>query len=160
MGSTWFVVTTGAAAVGAGLVGGVFFAFSTFVMPALARLTPDRGADAMRSINIAVITPPFLAAFVGTAVLAVAAAVLGARDLGEASGALALGGALAYLAGVLAVTAGYNVPRNDRLAALADHAQIAAYWSTYQQQWTRANHVRTFSGILAAASLTAAAILH
>ena len=36
------VATALVAAVGCGLVGGVFFAFSGFVMPALARLAPAR----------------------------------------------------------------------------------------------------------------------
>ena len=38
-------------AVGAGAVGGVFFAYSTFTMSALARLAPTDGAAAMQSIN-------------------------------------------------------------------------------------------------------------
>ena len=55
-----------AAVVGAGLVGGVFFAFSNFVMRALGRLRPSEGAAAMQSINITVITPTFMTALFGT----------------------------------------------------------------------------------------------
>jgi uncharacterized membrane protein len=39
------------AALGSGLVGGVFFAFSTFVMRALARVPAAQGIAAMQSIN-------------------------------------------------------------------------------------------------------------
>jgi uncharacterized membrane protein len=46
------------ATIGCGIVAGVFFAFSTFVMPALARLQPDRGIVAMQSVNITAINPP------------------------------------------------------------------------------------------------------
>jgi uncharacterized membrane protein len=40
-----------AAALGAGLNGGVFFAFSGFVMPALQRLPAAQGIAAMQSIT-------------------------------------------------------------------------------------------------------------
>jgi uncharacterized membrane protein len=55
------------AALGCGLVAGVFFAFSTFVMKALARLPAPQGIAAMQSINVIVINPWFMTAFLGTA---------------------------------------------------------------------------------------------
>lgn len=51
---------------GCGLMAGVFFAFSSFVMNALARLQPTQGIAAMQSINITVINPLFMAPFLGT----------------------------------------------------------------------------------------------
>ena len=60
-------VLTLVAALGCGLIAGVFFAFSTFVMRALARLSPSEGIAAMQSINITVLNPWFLGAFLGTA---------------------------------------------------------------------------------------------
>lgn len=54
-------------ALGCGLVAGVFFAFSTFVMSALARLQPAQGIAAMQSINITAINPLFMMAIFGTA---------------------------------------------------------------------------------------------
>jgi hypothetical protein len=59
-------VLTFAAAIGAGLVAGIFFAFSSFVMRALARIAPPQGIAAMQSINVAVINPVFMAVFLGT----------------------------------------------------------------------------------------------
>ncbi len=50
-------------ALGCGLVAGVFFAFSTFVMKALDRLPPAQGMTAMQSINVVVINPWFMTAF-------------------------------------------------------------------------------------------------
>ena len=55
-------------ALGCGLVVGVFFAFSVFVMKALSRLPTGEGIAAMQSINVAVLNPWFLGAFLGTAV--------------------------------------------------------------------------------------------
>jgi hypothetical protein len=46
-------VLTFLSALGAGLIGGLFFAFSSFVMIALGRLPPASGISAMQSINVA-----------------------------------------------------------------------------------------------------------
>jgi uncharacterized membrane protein len=46
-----------ATALGCGLIAGVFFAFSTFVMKALGSLLPAQGIAAMQSINLAVLNP-------------------------------------------------------------------------------------------------------
>ena len=54
-------------ALGCGLVAGVFFAFSAFVMNALGRLPAAQGISAMQSINVVVINPLFMGAFLGTA---------------------------------------------------------------------------------------------
>ena len=54
------------AAIGCGLVAGIFFAFSSFVMPALGRIAPEQGINAMQSINVAVLNVGFLSLFVGT----------------------------------------------------------------------------------------------
>jgi hypothetical protein len=64
---------------GSALIAGAFFAFSTFVMKALAALPAPQGIAAMQSINVVVINPLFLIPFAGTAVLSAglaAAAVL------------------------------------------------------------------------------------
>ena len=50
------------AALGCGVVAGVFFAFSTFVMRALARLPARQGIAAMQAINVAAVTPAFMMA--------------------------------------------------------------------------------------------------
>ena len=68
-----------AATLGAGLVAGIFYAFSTFVMRALGQLREDQGIAAMKAINITVLNP-FDKANHGSlllAVLVVAVALLG-----------------------------------------------------------------------------------
>jgi uncharacterized membrane protein len=59
-------------ALGSGLVGGIFFAFSNFVMKALARVPPAQGVAAMQSINVVVLNRWFFAVFFGTAVCCLA----------------------------------------------------------------------------------------
>ena len=63
------------AAVGSGLVAGVFFAFSSFVMPALRRLPDEQGISAMQSINKAAPTPVFMSALFGSAAVSLAVGI-------------------------------------------------------------------------------------
>jgi uncharacterized membrane protein len=56
------------AALGCGLIAGVFFAFSTFVMKALAQQPAAQGIATMQSINITVINPWFMTVFLGTVI--------------------------------------------------------------------------------------------
>jgi len=134
------------AGVGSALVGGVFFAFSAFVLPALTRLPDGGGAAAMRSINVLAVRPPLMVALLGTAAACTATGVLALR---RGDGWVAAGSAT-YLLGVVLVTAAANVPLNDRLA---DHAIDL---SDYARAWGRWNHVRTAAGVAAAALLLGA----
>jgi uncharacterized membrane protein len=144
------------AALGSGLMAGVFFAFSTFVMQGLARLAPAQGMAAMQSINVTVLNPIFLAVFLGTALLCVSAVVVALMRRPAGFG-LVIAGALLYLAGTFLVTVVFNVPRNEALARLEPAAAEASpAWSTYRRVWTRWNHVRTCSALAAAASFTLA----
>lgn len=146
-----------AAAVGSGLVAGVFFAFSGFVVRALASLPPGAGAAAMRAVNVTAVRPPLMTALFGTAVLDVAAAVaVLAGGPGDRAGLLVGAGAAVYLAGVVGVTAVVNVPLNDRLAAEVPGTPGAdAVWASYTRRWTRWNTVRTVAGTAASAAMAA-----
>ena len=66
----FFSVALVLAIMGSGLMAGLFFAFSTAVMAALARLPAAQGADAMNAINVVIVNPLFLAVYMGTAALA------------------------------------------------------------------------------------------
>jgi uncharacterized membrane protein len=141
-----------AAVVGAGLVGGVFFAFSNFVMKALGRLRPSEGAAAMQSINITVITPTFMTALFGMGLVSLVLIAWGLVDVAEPyAGWLIAAGAI-YVIGEIATTGAYHVPRNNALARVdPDSEEGARVWSTYLVEWTRMNHVRTVSGLGACA---------
>ena len=104
-----------AAVLGSGAIGGVFFAFSSFVMRALGRLPAEQGLAAMQSINVTVINPHFLGGFLGTAVISLAAILVAGLRWGESGATLyATGGAL-YVVGTFLVTMGRNVPLNTDL---------------------------------------------
>ena len=137
-------------AIGCGLIGGVFFAFSTFVMKALAALSPPQGIAAMKSINIAVLNPMFLGFFLGTGLLCIILVIFSALSWHKPGAALALLGGVLYLAGTLLVTIMCNVPRNDALAGLDPvGAKSAQFWTDYVRIWTAWNHVRTISAVAA-----------
>jgi uncharacterized membrane protein len=141
---------TFAALVGAGLVAGVFFAFSTFVMAALRRLPAPQGITAMQSINVTVLTPLFMLALFGTALACVALAVMALIDWDEPGAALVFAGAVAYLLGAIVTTTLYHVPRNLALDNVDANATDAPrYWSVYFTEWTRMNHVRTLGSLAA-----------
>ena len=144
------VALTLAAALGSALVAGVFYAFSTFVMRALARLPPAQGIAAMQSINVVVINPAFLGLFLGTSASCLALAGVALAGWTTRPGLL-LGGALAYLVLTLGVTMACNVPRNATLARLDPESPDAATtWRRYVAEWTLWNHVRSAGGIVAA----------
>ena len=145
------------AAVGCGLMGGVFFAFSTFVMKALSRLPHGEGIAAMQSINIAALNRWFMGAFFGTAVACVLAVVLSLWRWREPGAVCLLAGSMLYLVGSLLVTALFNVPRNEALASIVPtDPSVAGHWDDYLTTWTASNHVRTTASLAAAAFFTVA----
>jgi uncharacterized membrane protein len=138
----------------AGLVGGVFFAFSSFVMPALARIPAPQGIAAMQSINVQAVKAPFMLPFLGTTAACLVLAVAALLRWRHPGAAWQLAGALLYLGGSLVLTRAYHIPRNDALAALAaDSAAAATYWQRYLTEWVRGNHLRAGACIAAAASM-------
>ena len=139
------------ALLGSALVGGVFFAFSSFVMKALARVPPSEGIAAMQSINVAVINPSFLGAFIGTAVLSMGIVGLALVSWSHPSAMFFLGAAIFYFVGTFLVTALGNVPLNDELAAVSSTDPAAVdLWEHYMSRWTMWNHVRTAAAMVAA----------
>lgn len=139
------------ALLGSALVGGIFFAFSSFVMKALARLPSAEGIAAMQSINVVVLNPSFLGAFIGTAVLSLGAIGLAVAGWGRPSAPFFLGGAFFYLVGTVLVTGFGNVPLNDQLAAVSVTDPSARdVWERYLVRWIMWNHVRTTAAIVAA----------
>jgi uncharacterized membrane protein len=145
------------AAIGSGLVAGIFFAFSTFVMPALGRILPEQGIAAMQSISITVLNPAFFIAFLGTGAVCLALAAGSYVWWGEASGKLVLAASLIYLVGCIGVTMVCNVPLNNALAAAQPNTpEAATLWSRYLNTWTAWNHLRTVAPLLSAILFMAA----
>jgi uncharacterized membrane protein len=150
-------LTTLVCALGSGLIAGFFFAFSVCVMKALGTLPAPRGIAAMQTINVVVINPVFLSAFLGTAAACVLVSIgASVRWQGPTSLCVLAGSAL-YLVGSVLVTMRCNVPRNDALAAVApDSVEAARIWLDYLSSWTTWNHVRALASLAAAALFSVA----
>jgi uncharacterized membrane protein len=145
------------AALGCGLSAGVFFAFSSFVMRALARLHPETGIAAMQAINVAAVGVAFMLALFGPAATCVALAGLAVAEWDEAHAGYLIAGSALYLIGVIALTIAYHVPRNHALAGVQrNSADAARQWARYVARWTAWNHVRVAAALAAAAALTLA----
>jgi uncharacterized membrane protein len=147
------------AALGAGLISGLFFAFSSFVMTALHRLPSATGISAMQSINVAVLNPLFFAAFFGTAVLCILLVLAGLIRWPESDAIYLIVDALLYLAGTILVTMVCNVPLNNELARVKpESAEGASLWKQYLAAWTAWKHVRTVAALAGAACFTMALV--
>ncbi|HET6953693.1 MAG TPA: anthrone oxygenase family protein [Acidimicrobiales bacterium] len=149
------LTVTAVAALGAGLNGGVFFAFSTFVMQGLDKLPPAQSIRAMQGINVAAPTPAFMSLLVGTAAVSVGLAVTAVARIGEPWAPWLLAGAALYLVAIV-LTGTFHVPRNDALnlvdPAVADAGRI---WGDYLSSWVAGNHARTLVCVASAACFLA-----
>ncbi len=142
---------TVAATLGCGLVAGVFFAFSTFVMPALSRLSAASGIEAMQAINVAAINAWLMGALFGTAAVCFGLAVASLVGWSAPGAPLRFAACVAYLMGAVVVTAACNVPLNEALAPMhAADVEAAHFWSRYLAQWSFWNHVRGIAALSAA----------
>ena len=144
-----------ATALACGLMGGLFFIFSNTVMAALARLQPAEGITAMQSINRVILNPLFLGIFLATPAACALVILASVWGWSEPGAAWLIEGAALYIAGTFLVTMLANVPMNNALdSSHPATTEAAALWSRYLVDWTRWNHVRTVTSLLAATLLT------
>ncbi|WP_067271429.1 anthrone oxygenase family protein [Streptomyces jeddahensis] len=154
-GPYFFLALLGALA--CGLVAGVFVAFSTFVMKALAALPAPQGIAAMNAINVTAVGPAFMVLFIGAAGLCAVVAVVTFVLWPDEGRIELLLGCVLYLVGSFGVTVAANVPRNEALAKLDPEApESAEYWRRYVDEWSMWNHIRSVASLAATASFVLA----
>ncbi len=136
-------------------VGGVFLAFSDFIMRSLALTSGHGGVEAMQVINREVFRWVFMALFLGMAPVSLILACYGAFALSGAAGILITLAGLVYLFGCFGVTVFFNVPMNEALAGMETSSETTRdYWlQTYLPRWTFWNSVRTLACAVSAALL-------
>jgi uncharacterized membrane protein len=138
------------AAVGCGVIAGVFFTFSTFVMTALDRSGQVHGVLVMNSINTTILQSLFMPVFYGSTLASLGLAVLALMRWNEPGAMAMLVGGLIYVVGMFGVTLFLNVPLNNALAAVDPASATAApVWARYLKEWNLWNHVRTIASIVA-----------
>jgi uncharacterized membrane protein len=148
------------AALGCGMLAGLYFAFSTFIMKALGRMEQGPGILAMNSINSTILQSLFMPFFFGTTLASVLLAGIAAVMWGDPGTATMLAGGLVYFTGMFLCTMFCNVPLNNQLAAVdSSSPESTPVWRRYLRLWTLWNHVRTLSSagatVLYIAALTA-----
>ena len=122
-----------ATAAASGVMGGVLFGFSSFVMPALRRLPASQAVATMQAMNR---TAP--------------------RALGLP---LVVSGPATAAVAAFAITAGYHVPRNNRLDTVdATSAAAASAWGSFVPGWVSMNHVRTALSLVSSCLVLAGAV--
>ena len=147
-----------ATAAASGVLGGVLFGFSSFVMPALRRLPASHAVTTMQALNRTApraLGLPLVISGPGTA--AVAARALTRADVpGEVRTLLVTGAVTAVAA--FAITVGYHVPRNNRLDTVDATSDAAApAWGSFVPGWVSMNHARTALSLVSSGLVIAGA---
>jgi uncharacterized membrane protein len=147
---------TVAATIGVSITAGVYFAFSTFVMAALRRLSNAQAISAMNSINKAAPNPLFMLALFGTAIVCVLLMISGVQHHDNPGAVWQIAGAALYLVSVL-ITVMYHIPHNDQLMRVdANGAGAGSTWTHFYSGWLAWNHVRTVASVGGTVSLVLA----
>jgi len=141
------------------VIGGVFSAFSEFIMSALLRTKPEGGIEAMQHINRDVIKTQFVAGIMSIAVFSILFSIYSLAVFKGAALVVLLLACLVYLPSVFFMTMFGNVPMNNKLESLdPTSTEAEAYWVKYGRDWTRLNHVRSVGSIITAGLYIIAAI--
>lgn len=150
-----------AAVITAGLIAGLFYAYSCSVMPGLARADARTYVTTMREINVAILNGWFALSFGGAPLLAAAAAALHFRaELRPALPWIIAGFVLLMV--MLIVTMALNVPLNNQLEAGFDgeNTDFEAVRAKFEGVWERWNLVRTLAAIAGFGCLVGGLIVH
>jgi uncharacterized membrane protein len=146
-----FFTLTLLAALGCGLMAGIFFVFSNSIMHALAQLQSQQGISVMQAINKTILNPLFFVVLLGTAAICILLAVSLPWRWYQPEAAYLLSGSLLYLIGAMLVTIVFNVPMNKSLETIKPGSiEAADMWTSYLTSWTAWNHVRSVAALLAA----------
>lgn len=137
-------------AISSTIIGGLLYAFSTFIMRGFDETGPQSAIRTMQAINRTVFTPWVMVPFIGTAPFGLILAGLiwfVAAPIHPLMMTIAAG---LYTIGVVMVTGFGNVPLNEHLDTVEpDHPESAAHWEHYLRVWSRLNHLRTALAIIA-----------
>lgn len=135
-------------ALSSGVMAGVYFAFSTFIMRAFGTLEPPQAVAAMNAINTTILRSLFMPLFFGSSIVSVALVVIAVMNWGEAGSGMALLAGVFYFLGMFVCTGLFNVPLNNALGEIAsNNTDNSQQWIHYLKTWTSWNHLRTMSSL-------------
>ena len=128
-----------------GLLAGLYFAFSAFIMRAFGAIDRAAGIAAMTAINRVILRSSFMPLFFGSTLASGALVIIALRDSAAPGAMPMLWGSALYVVGMFGVTMLFSVPLNTALE------RGAADWTQYLRRWTLWNHVRTAASTAAMA---------
>lgn len=139
------------------LMAGLYFGFTTAVMPALARTDARTYVTAMQRINESILNPVFLATFMGSLVVPAVAVILHLGDDGRDRLPWIVAGTALYGATIL-TTGAVNIPLNNQLMSAGDVTDETApvVRAAFHGRWNRFNNARTLLCTAAVVALTIA----
>ena len=138
-----------AAALSSGIIAGVYFSFSGFIMPAFGKINSTQSIVAMNSINDSILRSLFMPLFFGSSIISVLLIIISFAYWGESGTDLTLIAGSIYFIGMFVCTVLFNVPLNNLLAQLdPDSDNAHQIWDRYLNAWTKWNHLRTVSSLL------------
>ncbi|MFF4393784.1 MULTISPECIES: anthrone oxygenase family protein [unclassified Streptomyces] len=155
-----------AATITAGLISGLFYAFTVAVMPGLARSTDRTTVETMQNINKAILNGWFMLAYLGAPLFITTTLVLHATDPGTRNAVPPLAAALATCLAAMIITARINIPLNNALEEAGppeqhtDPTTTHTTRTTYETPWNNANTWRTVLTTLTLALLAYTLTLH
>ena len=143
--SIWILLLIQIAIVAFAFVGGVFLAFSDFIMRALGQISGIGGPEAMQTINREVFRWIFMTLFLGLAPISLFLVIYGLINLNGSARTMIVLSGLVYLIGSFGVTVRFNVPMNEMLSGMETARETTKmYWTdVYLPRWTFWNSVRT-----------------
>ena len=149
MSSTIVTLLLWTAALSSGLIAGIYFAFSTFIMQALGKIETSQSVATMNSINTIILRSLFMPLFFGSSIVFVLLIIYAFLHWGKAGSGLFLIAGTVYFIGMFICTVLFNVPLNNSLARLGSNSDdLHQMWSHYLITWTRWNHLRTVSSLV------------
>ena len=147
-GMLWFT------AISVGIMAGVYFTFSAFMMNSLKAIEAPAGMLAMQSINRIIVKSLFLPIFIASSLASAALIVLMLIYPSSSGATWVMMGSGLYFIGMFIVTITGNVPLNNQLEATdAKGSGGAEMWASYLRKWTVWNHIRTIACSAALAML-------
>lgn len=146
-----------------GLVAGLFYSYSCSVNPGLKSLSDIDYLKAMQSINTAIQNPVFFMSFMGLLLVYPITVFQMYKPNPSFAFYLFLFSMAVYYVGVFGITAFFNVPLNDQLAAFsitsATPHEISAMREAFESPWNSYHAIRTYASVLSFALLIAALLL-
>jgi uncharacterized membrane protein len=136
------------AALSSGLMAGVYFTFSAFIMKAFSKIETIQSVAAMNSINKTILFSLFMPIFFGSTIISLLLVIIAVANWSNTDTGLILIAGATYFVGMFICTVAFNVPLNNSLAKQDENStDIDSVWEYYLQTWTKWNHIRVICSL-------------